>query len=202
YFRRIRPFVEGTFWENYEYRLIIAAENNQFSTAGLDEFWVGVNKLPVIGTIRVGHVKDVLGFEGDMTASSRCMTFMERSCYSAAIEEEQNFVTGIWFENAFFNEHMTYSAAVFRVDQAQATGAFFGDGQYGAGLRLTALPWYENGGRDWLHLGAAFGWRNGITNNAVVTAPGPSAPRVFQLNARPELRDDDPFGNNGGGAPT
>ena len=44
YFRRIRPFVEGTFWENGEYRLIPALENNQFNTAGLDEIWVGATE--------------------------------------------------------------------------------------------------------------------------------------------------------------
>ncbi len=46
YFRRIRPFAEGTFWETGEYRLIPALENNQFSTSGLDEFWVGANSHP------------------------------------------------------------------------------------------------------------------------------------------------------------
>ena len=63
YFRRIRPFAEGTFWETGEYRLILALENNQFSTAGLDEFWVGETHIPVIGTVRVGHVKDPMGWK-------------------------------------------------------------------------------------------------------------------------------------------
>ena len=41
FFRRIRLFFEGTFWENGEYRLIPALENDQFNTVGLDEFWFG-----------------------------------------------------------------------------------------------------------------------------------------------------------------
>src|SRR5262249_34628615 len=90
FFRRVRPFLEGTFWETCEYRLNLALENDQFSTTGLDEFWVAVNKVPFIGTVRVGHVKDAVGFEGDMTASSRSMTFMERSSYSEAIELNEN----------------------------------------------------------------------------------------------------------------
>src|SRR5207244_5978102 len=85
YFRRIRPFMEGTFAENFEYRLNLALENDQFETAGLDEFWVAVNNIPLIGTIRVGHIKTVNGLEADMTGSSRTMTFMERSCSSEAI---------------------------------------------------------------------------------------------------------------------
>ena len=82
YFRRIRPFLEGTVWENGEYRFNLALENINSGMTGLDEFWIGWNNLPIIGTIRAGHVKSTVGFEADMTASSRTMTFMERSVYS------------------------------------------------------------------------------------------------------------------------
>jgi phosphate-selective porin OprO and OprP len=191
YFRRIRPFLEGTFHENYEYRLNLALENDQFSTAGLDEFWVAVNNIPLIGTIRVGHVKTCNGLEADMTGSSRTMTFMERSSYSEAIELNQNFVTGLWLQNNFFDQHMTYTASAFRVDNGSSSGAFFGDGQWGAGGRLTFLPFYECEGRHWLHLGVSGGWRNGTNNLAT------SSRRTFQLRARPELRDDDPAGSAG-----
>src|SRR4029077_4633753 len=122
----IRPFVEGTFWENYEYRLNLALENDQFSTTGLDEFWVGVNNIPVIGTIRVGHTKNASGFEADMSAGSRLMTFMERSSYSEAIELNQNFVTGVWLSNNFLDQRTTYTFTAFRSDQSVQSGAFFG----------------------------------------------------------------------------
>ena len=121
-FRRVRPFAEGTFWETGEYRLILALENIQYGETGFDEFWVGEKDLPVIGTVRVGHVKTPMGLEGDMTASSRCMTFMERSSYSAAIEMEQNFVTGIWASNNYLDERVTWSAAAFRTDQRPPAG--------------------------------------------------------------------------------
>jgi len=192
YWRRIRPFVEGTFWENYEYRLNLALENNQFSTAGLDEFWVAVNRIPVIGTIRAGHVKNAIGFEGDMTASSRTMTFMERSSYSEAVERNENFVQGLWLQNNFLDQRTTYTAVLFRSDNGASSGTFFGDGQWGAQGRLTALPVWEADGRCWMHLGVSGGWRNG-TNN-IATSPD----RLFQLRARPELRDDDPAASPGG----
>ena len=186
YFRRIRPFVEGTFWETGEYRLILALENNQFSTSGLDEFWVGDTQLPVVGSVRVGHVKTPMGLEGDMTASSRCMTFMERSSYSEAIELNQNFVTGIWFNNTYLDQRVAWETAAFRTDQKAASGVFFGDGQYGLQGRLTGLPLYECDGRQLLHVGLSGGWRTGSNNLA--TSPD----RTFDLSARPELRDDDP----------
>jgi phosphate-selective porin OprO and OprP len=195
FFRRIRIFAEGTFWENGEYRLIPALENDQFNTVGLDEFWFGAKDLPVVGSLRLGHVKNAIGLEGDMTASSRCMTFMERSAYSESIELNQNFVTGIWLSDNYYDQRMTWQMAAFRPDNGSSSGVFFGDGQSGFQARLTGLPIYEDDGRDLLHLAISGGVRNGTINNAV------SPLRVFQLRARPELRDDDPAAGGPGIVP-
>jgi phosphate-selective porin len=204
YFRRIRPFMEGTLWENGEYRLNLALENINSGMTGLDEFWGGWNNIPIIGTIRAGHVKSTVGFEADMTAGSRGMTFMERSVYSEAIENNINFVTGLWMGNNFLNQHVTYSANLARTDPGQSIGAVFGDGQWFASGRITALPLYEDSGRHWLHLGVSSSWRNGNNNtngatNAFIN--GITTPtNLFQIQARPQLRDNDPA--NGGGATT
>ena len=69
--------------------------------------WVGMKEIPLIGTIRVGHQKVPQGFEGDMVSSSKAMTFLERSAYSEAIELNQNFVTGIWLGNNYFDQRAT-----------------------------------------------------------------------------------------------
>src|SRR4029077_20183827 len=44
-----------------------------FNQIGFDEFWFGVNKLPIIGTVRFGHQKVPQGLEGDQMSSSRVM---------------------------------------------------------------------------------------------------------------------------------
>lgn len=188
YWRRIRPFIEGTFWETFEYRFNLALENNQYSTAGLDEFFIGDSKLPVVGTLRVGHVKNCLGLEGDMASSSRCMTFMERSSYSQAIEKDQNFVNGIWLGNTWLDDRVFGSFVVFRPENA-SSGDFFGTGEYGWQTRWTCLPIYEDEGRHLLHLGLSGGWQTG-TNSVANGAT--SAADTITLQARPELRDDDP----------
>jgi phosphate-selective porin OprO and OprP len=194
YFRRIRPFVEGAFWESGEYRLILAAENMQFNTSGLDEFWVGAKDVPIIGTARIGHIKDPMGLEGDMTASSRSMTFLERSSYSEAIELNQNFVTGLLLSNNYLDQHATVTVAAFRTDLGGSSGVFFGDGQSGVQGRLTALPLDEDEGRHLMHFGLSAGWRSGSAN----LANSPFAFRTMQLRARPEMRDDDPAGGGSG----
>jgi phosphate-selective porin OprO/OprP len=187
FFRRIRPFAEGTFWENGEYRLSLAVENIQFTTTGLDESWVGATNLPMVETVRVGHVKCPMGLEGDMMSSSRCMTFMERSAYSDAIELGENFVSGIWGSDNYLDQRITWQAALFRPDRGTSAD-FFGTGQYGWQARLTGLPLYADEGRHLLHLGISGGWRTGTTDQSL------SALRVVQLRARPELRDDTPSG--------
>jgi phosphate-selective porin OprO/OprP len=187
YFRRLRLVQEGTFWETGEYRFNWAFENDQFSTCGLDEMWVGQNQIPVIGSIRAGHVKTPMGLEADMSSSSRCMTFMERSSYSESIELNQNFCTGLWAGNSYADDRVTYQAAAFRPDNGNS-GDFFGTDQYGVQGRLTCLPLYEDQGRHLLHFGISGGWRNGTNNLANANFIG----NTITLQARPELRDDDP----------
>ena len=133
-----------------------------------------------------------MGLEADMTASSRTMTFMERSAYSEAIELNQNFVTGIWLTNNYFDDRMTRQFAVFRPDQGASSGTFFGTGQWGWQGRLTGLPLYEEEGRKLLHLGISGGCATGINNLAI------SPFRLVQLRARPEMRDDVPAGSPAG----
>ena len=170
YWRRVRIVMEGTFWETFDYRWNFAPENDSFNTIGLDEFWVGDNKLPLIGTVRAGHVKTPMGLEGDMTSSSRAMTFMERSSYSEAIELNQNFGTGIWFGNTFLDDRGTWSAAAFRPDNGNSSD-FFGTGLWGLQGRITGLPLYEDEGRHLLHLGLSGGWRNGTNSSPTRRAP-------------------------------
>ena len=119
----------------------------------------------MIGTVRVGHVKNAMGLEGDMTSSSRCMTFMERSSYSEAIELDQNFVTGLWFGGSYLDDRMTYQAVLFRPDTCNGPAAISSATARAASrAALTGLPLYEDEGRHLLHLGVSGGWRNGAAN--------------------------------------
>ena len=151
--------------------------------------WVGSKGIPLIGTIRVGHVKNAMGLEGDMTASSRAMTFMERSSYSEAIELNQNFVTGLWLGNNYFDQRMTWTFVVFRPDLKSSTDAFFGDGQSGVQARFTGLPLYEDEGRHLLHLGVSGGWRNGTADARHLASPhDPVAGPARNARRRPRRR--------------
>ncbi len=198
-FRRVRPFIEGTMWGNFEYRFVVDMENVQFSQVELDEFWAGLNNIPIIGTIRVGHIKNLLGIEGDEASSSRSMTFMERSSYSEAIELNQNFFTGVEFTRTYLEDKRGYiGVGVFRTDIASTTGTLYGDGQWGSQARLTVLPIYEDKGAEMMHLGLSGGWRQGTNNITGANGAAATNYRTFTLSARPELRDDDPAASPAG----
>lgn len=181
YFRRVRIQMDGKFQEVYEYNFEFLFENVQQLAVGLDEFWVGVTQVPLLGSVRVGHLKVPQGLEGDMVSSSKAMTFMERASYTDAFYN--NFAPGIWAGNNLMDQRLTWAGMFYRTERG-TNGIDFGDGEYAATGRVTMLPVYESEGRCLLHLGAASTWRaaelggNELSGNRTVT-----------LQARPELRD-------------
>jgi len=185
FFRRIRIQFDGQAWEVFEWNLEYALEQTTQGISNLDEFWVGIKDLPIIGSIRAGHNKVPHGFEGDSVSSSKAMTFLERSFMGETFFFE-NFATGVWFGNHFLDDHATYSAMVYRQDDNfhGNVGADFGDGPYGYTARLTALPIYENEGRCWLHLGASYTYLK-----AEKPDPGLAQPSTARFRTRPLFRD-------------
>ena len=176
--------MDGQAWEVMEFNLEYALEQVQQSVPDLDEFWVGLKNLPVIGTVRGGHIKVPQGLEGDVASSSKAMTFMERSEYTDAFYE--NFATGVWASNNYFNQHATWEAAAYRQDNETNgnNGVDFGDGKWAFTGRMTALPFYSEDGSCFMHLGASATYRK-----AEDPDPGVSGPATVTFRARPELRD-------------
>jgi phosphate-selective porin OprO/OprP len=110
----------------------------------------------------------------------------------------QNFVTGIQFLEQFLNNRATFTSAIFRQDTNSSSGVQFGDGQWGAQGRLTALPLWDADGRHYLHVGLSGGWRNGTNNITGANGATAESSRTFELRARQELRDDDPASSPAG----
>jgi phosphate-selective porin OprO/OprP len=187
FFRRNRPSFDGTAWEVVEWTCELALEQVQDSVPNFDECWVGVTKIPVIGTVRIGHVKTPQGLEGDTSSSSKAMTFLERAAYTDAFYE--NFTTGVWASNNYLDQRVTWEAEAYRQDNPRTNSAAdFGDGAYGYTARLTALPLYECEGRQLLHLGVSGTFRDNEPSDTPPVA-GAVGGRVSEFRARPEMRD-------------
>jgi len=206
YFRRIRPSWDGQAWEIMEWNVELALDQIQHDLINLDEVWVGLMNMPVVGTVRIGHQHPPQGLEDDMTASSKAMTFLERSQYTDAFYE--NFASGVLLTNNYLDQRATYMAMVYRQDNYNGStadgsnvGDNFGDGKYGYGLRLTALPIWENDGRCFMHVGASINWREAEDVNAAAGQGGTIGPRFVEFRARPQIRDGiGQFGSTGDGA--
>ena len=155
--------MEGTFWETYEYRLNFAFENNQYSTVGLDEFWIGDNKLPVIGTVRVGHVKTPMGLEGDMNGSSRSHDLHGTVVLFRSHRTEPELRHRHLVQQHVPRRSLLWQAYGVSSRQWQPAAISSGPAQWGVQARITGLPLYEDEGRHLLHLGISGGWRNGTT---------------------------------------
>jgi phosphate-selective porin OprO/OprP len=189
FFRRIRINMNGTFWQVFEYNTEFALEQAQDGIVTLDEIYVGMKEIPVLGTVRAGHMRVLQGLEGDLMSSSKAMTFMEKSYETDAFF--QNFGPGVMFTNSILDQHMTYAAEIYRQEFGaigQNDGANFGDGKYAYAARATFLPIYQNDGMQLLHLGISNTWRK--SENQDNAAGNLNSNLSFvRLRARPLMRD-------------
>jgi phosphate-selective porin len=119
FFRRARIQTDGTFWEVFEWSTEFQFEQVREGIPQFDELFAGITKVPVLGTIRVGHQRVPQGLEGDQVSSSRAMTFLEKAPYTDAFY--QNFAPGIWTGSSVLGEHLTWAAMVYRQELALPT---------------------------------------------------------------------------------
>jgi len=197
YWRRIRPYWSGNFWEIGEFNVELKLEIIQNGTVGMDDVWMGVKDVPLIGTVRVGALHVPHGLEADMYSSSKPSTFFEVYSGNAAFFQGQRVGAGILLTNAFLDEHVTY-AAYFGHPNINDNGTDFSNGDYEGVFRLTALPIWQNEGRCFMHVGGSATFREART--AFNAAGVPIGPGQATFNTDGQLRDrttgDNRFGSN------
>jgi phosphate-selective porin OprO/OprP len=161
-FRRARLGAQGTVGEQVNW----VAE---FDFAGGDisfkDVFVGVNQLPIVRRVRVGHMIEPFSLEGQ--TSSNYFPFVERSPIMA-LDPARNWGVGMFSYTD--DERATLALAAFRSGTSNASGNDVGDGNDMAyDLRITGLPWYDaaSEGRYLMHLGGAFSQR--YPKNDIVT---------------------------------
>jgi phosphate-selective porin OprO and OprP len=175
-FRRARLEVDGWLHENVDYFIEFDWANTPFNTgvkpgnitpAGTPtntqpftnilnvpaptDVWAGVNYIPVIGTVRVGNLKPVIGL--DHLTSSRFLDFMERSIgFDTYFNRNNGFEPGFLFANTTENRLASYAISITRTCNGPF-GFDQGGGTWDYTGRLTVLPYFEDNGRYMVHLG-------------------------------------------------
>lgn len=146
-FRRAQLFIEGELYSNIEYKA-------QYEFAGQDadfkDVYIELKKIPMLGALRIGHFKEPFSLQEQ--TSSKYLTFMERGLPNA-FSPSRN--TGFMLHNAVLDKRATWAIGAFR--DVDDSGSNFGkDSNYNVTTRFTALPWYQEKGKQLLHLGFSY----------------------------------------------
>ena len=152
-FRRVRFYNSGKIYGNVKYKLQLDFAGGKIA---FKDVWMELNKLPIKGTLRVGHFKEPLRLEA--ITSSKYITFMERSL-PIAMSVERN--SGAMYYTTF-RKRLSLQAGVFREGDA------FGNNKESTNnVNITSRITYlaMNDGNELLHLGVA----NSIRKNAEKT---------------------------------
>ncbi len=163
----------------------------EFEAAPVDnlvfqDMWAQLREIPLIGHLRVGHVKVPLGLEN--YTSAKYITFFERSAVHDAFQQEYDPGMVAW--NYGPEKNVTWAAALMRLDPDES-GRAFGNGRYSGVGRVTMVPWSANDDRALLHLGGGYRYdHGGIFDPAVGT-------EVVRFRTRPEFRNTRRFLDTG-----
>ncbi len=148
-FRRARLYTSGTIYKNIKFKFQV---DFALGKVVLKDVYIQLNKIPVAGSIRIGHFKEPFGLE--MITSSKYITMMERSL-SNQLDFDRSL--GIMIGNHYFNKRLSWAAGYFYPDHNQ--GIYHGN-QYHLTFRLTGLPMYNTEGKyRVLHLGAGYSYQ-------------------------------------------
>jgi phosphate-selective porin OprO/OprP len=159
-FRRVRFFMSGLLYKNFEFKLNVDFAGG---VTRLKDAYIGVRNIPIVGTVRVGHVKEPLRF--DALTSSKYIVFLERGI-PADISNERN--NGILMMNDFFNNKLSVQAGVFRNADGNGNDKF-ADESVALTYRITSLVIQNPEKKSLLHLGASHSYRKPDRDEYIVS---------------------------------
>lgn len=147
--RSARLWVQGELWKNIAFKW-----EYDFATgaAQLNDAYLELRDLPVVGNLRAGHFKEPLSLS-ELT-SARYRLFMEQSLASVFVP---SYNAGFMLYRPVLGERVTLAGGLFR--DADNQGFSSGDGRYIFTARATACPVYTRDGARVVHVGAAYSFR-------------------------------------------
>jgi phosphate-selective porin OprO/OprP len=117
--------------------------------------------MPILGNVRIGNQSKPIGMENNTSAAF--LPFMERSDNMDAFYGpfDNGFALGISAHNWTESERITWRYGIYQ----PSTNVFgIALNKYTAGARITGLPWYEDDGRQLVHLGLGY-WGGELVQN-------------------------------------
>jgi phosphate-selective porin OprO and OprP len=155
-FRRARLQASGSVTPNTNYFFQMDFGIAGVSRPQFTDVWMEQTDVPFLGTVRAGQWKQPFSLE--VVSSFRYTTFMERSLLFVPFAAFRR--PGVGFYNNSEDLSMTWAASVFRSGPDNFGDSISTDGGWGTAERVTFLPYWENEGEDYLHVGAAHFFNN------------------------------------------
>jgi phosphate-selective porin OprO/OprP len=150
----------------------------EFTESEFRDVWVGLRRLPWLGTVQFGYMKEPFSLE--QATSSRFNTFTERSLVNALVPRRN---TGVLATNTLLDGRLRWEAGAFWVVDSfreDDNGSRGFDDDWDLAARVTGLPIYQEGGRRLLLLGLSF-HRRFVDSESVSFASSPESRRVDPL---------------------
>jgi phosphate-selective porin OprO/OprP len=149
-FRRARLFISGVLYKNVEFKFNVDFAGG---LARMKDAYIGIKNIPVVGRVRVGHMKEPLRF--DALTSSKYITFMERGIPADLANERNN---GILLMNDFFDNKLSVQTGVFRNADAFGNDKD-ADKDVAITSRITTLAINNLEKEQLLHFGFSYSYR-------------------------------------------
>ncbi len=154
--RRFRPTMTGTLWGDIDFEGQMDFGGGNVRATNV---WTKLKGIPYIGNIQIGHQKE--NFSLEALTSDEWTTFMERALPNtfAVGNPYKAYNTGIKVYNQALDKRMTWAVGGY-INQSNSSGSFFNNyANTDLAVRLTALPWCADNGRDLLHVGLSYSYR-------------------------------------------
>ena len=152
--RSARIYIKGTINERYFFKANYDFGDSKLGDGGpgFKDVYMGLNDLPGVQNVQVGHMKEPFGLE--QLTSSKYITFMERSI-SGGTDPKRN--TGMMAFGTALKQRSTYAIGAFRDSDKFGLGT--GDGAYNFTGRVTGLPVTNSDHTSMIHLGLAASYK-------------------------------------------
>jgi phosphate-selective porin OprO and OprP len=161
--RRLRVFHSGKY-KNIKYK--VSVEFSKWIVL-VQDLYVEIGKVPVVGNVRVGHFKEPFLLE--MHSSSKTVVFMERAL-TTMFSSGRNL--GVMIHNGIPNSKLTWEVGTFRTGFFDAFGKTINTG-YNIIGRFSGIVAQNESGSRFVHLGVGL-------KQSKLDIPS------FKLSSRPE----------------
>ncbi len=166
-YRRLRFFAEGEGYGVFMYKLQMDWEPEGVADVAdsgmiVKDCYVGVQEVPWLGTVIIGHSKEPTSLE--QLTSSKYITFMERGLPIMFFGDERRL--GIHAANYTASEALVWDYGAFFAPPVDEDHQFVADNP---GIRLAgrvcSAPYYCEGGRHLVHVGLSGAWQDMAEGN-------------------------------------